>query len=216
MVLYPVILPVPPDIQKLTGRSRLRKLQAVAREALEMSVRESGLRLEKRLKDELGAPIPYQGTFWSVSHKPKFAAAVVSRERVGIDVEEIVPRRNWSLFSYLASEQEWELVAGELSWHNFYRYFTAKEAVLKAAGVGLRGLSSCRVVEVPDDRHIIIDYCGLRSEIEQVYHENHVFSVTRSEEKVVWMMAAYKLNTDIPSSASKLLSLNRGRPTTLK
>jgi len=58
--------------------------------------------------------LPFGQHYWSLSHKPKFVAAVIGRGRMGIDVEEIEPRKE-EIFGYVASDAEWGLLGGK-SW----------------------------------------------------------------------------------------------------
>ncbi|NWF77816.1 MAG: 4'-phosphopantetheinyl transferase superfamily protein [Chloroflexi bacterium] len=185
MTLFPVVMPVGEAAHKASGEEKVDRLSQIAREALKLSAEKSGVRLGELHQDENGVPRPIDGNYWSLSHKPKYVAAVVSKDRVGIDVEEMKPRTE-SLFAYLASDQEWELT--EKSWDTFFRYWTAKEAVLKAVGVGISGLKTCRIVSVPDENHIILDYKGQISLVEQLRYDNHIISVLKNENQVEWVI----------------------------
>src|SRR5437868_5120369 len=134
MKLHPVILPIPDAERGLRGRARVLAQSRVAREALAQSCRESSVRLGPLAVNARGAPVPFDNSFWSLSHKSRFAAAVVGPTPIGIDIEEIRPR-NEALLDYVADTAEWALA--ERNWETFFRYWTAKEAVLKTAGVGL-------------------------------------------------------------------------------
>jgi 4'-phosphopantetheinyl transferase len=148
MTLYPVVQPVLKASHDLPGEERVSRLSGLAREALQLSAGKSGIALGELLKDEDDVPIPFDGNYWSVSHKPRCVAAVVGKGKVGIDVEEIRPRTE-DIFRLVASDGEWDL-GGDRSWDTFFRIWTAKEAVLKAAGIGIGGLKKCRVVSLPD------------------------------------------------------------------
>ena len=156
MTLFPVVQPVAEASRDLPGEERVSRLSRIARDALRLSAEKSGIALGELRKDEDDVPLPFDGHHWSVSHKPRCVAAVVSSERVGIDVEEIKPR-DGSIYRLVASDEEWEL-GGNRSWDTFFRYWTAKEAVLKAAGIGIGGLMKCRVVSLPDDSNILLSY----------------------------------------------------------
>lgn len=183
--MYPVVMPVNETGHHLSGREQSARLSRLAREALRASAERSEVRLGRLLKDENGHPCPTRGNYWSLSHKPQCVAAVVSRDRVGIDVEELKPRTE-SLFSYVAGEEEWELE--EKSWDVFFRYWTAKEATLKIVGTGIGGLKQCRVVSVPDDNHVTLDYRGQRFLVEQLRYRNHIVSVVKDDSLVVWVV----------------------------
>src|SRR3989442_10250205 len=91
--LYPVILPLSLQDGGLGGRDRARVQSRRAREALAMSCASSGVPCGPFRKDRRNAPLPFSNTYWSISHKSDYVAAVVSSTRVGIDLEEILPRR---------------------------------------------------------------------------------------------------------------------------
>ena len=157
----------------------------ISREALRLSAEKSGVTLGELRKDENDIPFPVNGNYWSLSHKSKYVAAVVSKERIGIDIEEIKPRSE-PLFGLVASEGEWEL-SEDKPWHTFFRYWTAKEATLKAIGIGISGLKACRVVCVPDGNHIVLDYRDRFFLVEQLYYKNHIVSVLRDDNEIEWI-----------------------------
>lgn len=187
MTLFPVILPVAEAGHKLSGREKVARLSRIAREALRLSAEKSGVILRELLKDEDDVPCPFDGHYWSVSHKPKCVAAVVSQEKIGIDIEEIEPRSE-AIFDLVASDEEWEL-GKDRSWDCFFRYWTAKEALLKAVGIGIGGLRACRVISVPDENHIVLDYRGRLFQVEQTYYRNHIVSILKGENEVQWNIA---------------------------
>jgi 4'-phosphopantetheinyl transferase len=186
MALYPVVMSIPLAEPSLSGGERVQRLSLLARHALALSIEKSGLALAEIEKDEDDVPCPSNGNHWSVSHKPGCVAAVVGRGGAGIDVEEMVPRKR-SLFDLTAGQDEWELAGGR-SWQAFFRIWTAKEAVLKAIGVGIGGLKSCRVISVPDDRHAMIEHRGRQHLVEQLYHNGHIVSVLKGDNEVEWTL----------------------------
>ena len=82
------------------------------------------MKLGELLKDEKGVPCPVVGTYWSLSHKPECVAAV-SKDKVGIDIEEMKPRIE-SLFAYVAGDEEWKLK--EKSWDTFFSLLDGKRS----------------------------------------------------------------------------------------
>ena len=148
-VLRAVILSVPETARTLPPRERVAFLSRHARKALQISAAESNLTIGAALKDRDGRPQPVKGVYWSLTHKPAYVGAIVARRLIGIDIETIVQRKTEALFDKVADSDEWALI-GSRSWEGFHRYWTAKEAVLKADGTGLEGLSRCRVVAIPD------------------------------------------------------------------
>jgi len=185
MTLFPVVIPVIKARYKLSGKEKIDHLSRVAREALKVSAEKSGVRLGELLKNEKGVPSPVAGIYWSLSHKPKYVAAVVSKDKVGIDIEEIKPRPE-SLFPRVACDKEWELK--ERSWDTLFRYWTAKEAILKVIGIGIGGLKTCRITSVPDENHITLDYKGQPFMVEQLRHKNHIVSVLKDDNQIEWIV----------------------------
>jgi len=185
MTLFPVVMPVIEAGYKLSGKEKVAHLSRIAREALRQSAEKSRLRLGELLKDEKGVPCPVAGNYWSLSHKPKYVAAVVSQNKVGIDIEEMKPRTE-SLFAHVASDEEWELK--EKSWDTLFRYWTAKEATLKVIGIGISGLKTCRIISVPDENHISLDYKGQVFLVEQLRYKNHIVSVLKDDNQIEWVI----------------------------
>ena len=101
-----------------------------AREALVRSCVASGIPCGPFDKDACNVPRPFSGNYWSISHKPRYVAAVVSSTPIGIDLEEITPR-NKALFGAWSQDQ----------WNPVFiaPVFTALEyASFRAFGVGVR------------------------------------------------------------------------------
>lgn len=185
MTLFPVVMPVIEVGHRLSGKEQVAHLSRIAREALKLSAEKSGVRLGELNKDEKGAPCPVLGNYWSLSHKSNYVAAVVSKDKVGIDIEEMKPRAE-SLFAHVASDEEWELK--EKSWDTLFRYWTAKEATLKVIGIGISGLKTCRIISVPDENHITLDYKGQFFLVEQLRYKNHIVSVLKDDNQIEWVV----------------------------
>jgi 4'-phosphopantetheinyl transferase len=185
-VLYPVILRVSAPNRCLKGRAKVLHLSGRAREALAVSAQKSGTQLSHLPKDDRGAPLPVEGVCWSISHKSDYVAGVVSPHPVGIDLEKI-RTCSAALFGKVADESEWAL-SPEAPQRLFFRFWTAKEAVLKAAGTGLTALSRCRVQSVPDDRHIILSYRGTPFTVEHFFFDHHVAAVVRNAHRLQWTL----------------------------
>ncbi|UCD32342.1 MAG: 4'-phosphopantetheinyl transferase superfamily protein [Desulfobacterales bacterium] len=184
--IYPVILAVPEADQKLKTRARVENLSHHARKALDISAEKYGVVVKNLLKDEYGAPLPFDGNYWSVTHKPAYVGGVIANKRIGIDIEKI---RSCSpaLFKKTASDAEWSL-SNEDAFILFFRYWTAKESVLKALGAGIRGLAKCRVVHVLDTHHLIIDYQDNEWIIEHFFFNGHIASVVKYDGGVEWKL----------------------------
>lgn len=148
--LYPVLIPILEGTTR-PARENLRRQREAALRALNESARRASLPRQSWRRDAAGVPVLENGLFWSLSHKPKVSAGVVSCQPVGIDVEIVQPRRE-GLWDYIASASERRRVDA-LDWPMFFRFWTAKEAVLKASLAGLARLDDCRVVYGPfEDR----------------------------------------------------------------
>jgi len=183
-IIYPVILAVPDKIQQLTGRKKVSFLSKHARKALEISAKKSHVQLGNLKKDEKGVPLPFNGNYWSLTHKSKYVAAVIASTPIGIDIEKIQPCSK-ALFRKTAHDREWELSDTD-SFILFFRYWTSKESVLKASGTGIRDLSKCRIVGIIDNNHLIIDYRNQKWLIEHFYFDEHIVSIVKNDFHVEW------------------------------
>ena len=154
--LYPVIMKLPLFLPGISGSDKNNELSKFARHALKLSAERSNVVPRRPEKDRDGVPQPTDGLYWSVSHSSQFVAAVVAPYAIGLDIEQI---RDVStlLKEQIASEAEWDLTPENDS-TLFFRYWTAKEAVLKATGHGLSGLAHCAVTQIIDDVQLRLTY----------------------------------------------------------
>lgn len=185
-----VVMTLEPDPFARPGPEQVKRLSASARIALDISAELSGIDRFQPLKDSDGVPRPVDGVFWSVSHTTECVAAVVAPCPVGIDVERIQPVSD-DLWDAAASEEEWRLgSAGDPDC--FFCYWTAKEAVLKATGVGLAGLRRCIVTEVIADDRIRIRFQGddwtvhHRLIVDDRPRSSYIAAVTGGVSEIVW------------------------------
>ena len=183
MILRPVLMPVP-DGDSLPRNERAQEQHRISRLALAESARLSGVSARDWSKDDNDVPQPAGGIYWSLSHKPAWTAAVVSDRPVGIDIERIAAR-NPGMFDRLADPDEWGLLGGR-EWGHFFRLWTAKEAALKANGVGISGFGECRLVSILDDRHLTLSFGGRDWPIEHFFHDSHVAAVTTVPDSLEW------------------------------
>lgn len=186
-VLYPVIRPVPPDIRHLTGRERVLSLSRFARTCAEQSARRSGFGAPVFEKDENGAPLPHNGIYWSVSHKPEMAAGVVSTAPVGIDIEKICPVTP-ALFRRIITAPEAALFGRESTDRIFVKGFTAKEAVLKCLGIGLTGMGRVRIARVTSADTLEIESGDRRFPVRFFGHGDHMTAVVSNDRSVCWRL----------------------------
>jgi len=185
-VIFPVILPVPEQVQKYKPSDRVLYLSRHARRALERSAVRSGIRAGELLKDANGMPLPFDGTFWSITHKTQYVGGVVAPTPIGLDIEKI---RDFSrgLFRKTAAEQEWALANTEgKSLLTFFRFWTSKEAVLKATGIGIKDLLKCQVHQILDERHLVIHYEGKDWLIEHFFLDRHIASIVQNDFQIDW------------------------------
>ena len=186
-LLFPVILSVPAQVGNYSPRDRVKYLSRHARKALQISAEKSGARIGELVKDDKGVPQPFDGIYWSISHKTDYVCGVVAPTPIGIDIERI---RSFSegLFRKTASPGEWGLMDmendAELA---FFRFWTAKEAVLKATGVGIKDLLKCRVQQVLDENHLQIYYDGQDWLIEHVKFDRHLASMVQNRFEIEWI-----------------------------
>ncbi|UCE59286.1 MAG: 4'-phosphopantetheinyl transferase superfamily protein [Phycisphaerales bacterium] len=193
MILQPVLVPVPCDVPLRTPQ-QVERQRVCARLALRYCAGCCGAPEEGWEKDTDEVPLPQQGWYWSVSHKRHWAAAVVADQPVGIDIEHVIPRRE-AMFDEIACAAEWGLLGGR-SWRSFFRLWTAKEAILKATGIGIAGLNTCRLEDIPDARHLTLEYENREWVVEHFYHADHVAAVTSGDAQVSWHVLDPAANAD--------------------
>jgi 4'-phosphopantetheinyl transferase len=184
--IYPVILRVASDARPLSPRCRVRYLSRHAREALRRSAERLQVELGTLEKDPRGAPLPFRGHYWSVTHKPEYVGGVLAPSPVGLDIEKIRPCSE-ALFRKTASEEEWALANRSDLDRLFFRYWTAKEAVLKTGGEGIKGLSRCRIRQVIDASHLLVDYAGCNWTVEQVFFDGHLAAAASQGVRLEWI-----------------------------
>ena len=186
--IFPVVLRVPVEKQALSGRELFYFLRQYARQAVIYSAKKMRVDLSILENDSDGVPIPEKGCYWSLSHKPEYVAGVTANQRIGIDIEHIRPVKT-ALFKKIANDQEWQL-ADTISDILFYRYWTAKEAVLKAAGTGFRDLALCKIDRIIDGTRLAVAYRKKTWMVEHIFFDTHVASVTIENQTVQWSLPA--------------------------
>jgi 4'-phosphopantetheinyl transferase len=173
-----------PDLG-LKGREKVGALGRHARQALAHSARFSSVHLGPLKKDDHGAPLPSNGLHWSLTHKERYVAAVTAPHPVGIDIERMRPVRQ-GMHQRLAGDKEWAL-APEITQTLFFRYWTAKEAVLKAVGQGLAGLSRCRVKAIVDADHLILAFDDSQWTVAHFWGtKEHIVTITAHCDQIQW------------------------------
>jgi 4'-phosphopantetheinyl transferase len=183
--IYPVILAVSGDARSLEAKERIAMLSRCAREALAVSAGKSGVKLGQLLKTSEGVPLPFQGWHWSLTHKPAYVGAVVASKPIGIDIER-VKGVSEGLIRRIADSAEWRLSASGPE-DDFFRFWTAKEAVLKAVGVGVKGLSNCRVRRI-DHSRMLLAYREKSFAVAHFQFDGHIAAVVTDGFRVEWTL----------------------------
>ncbi|MBU4010491.1 MAG: 4'-phosphopantetheinyl transferase superfamily protein [Proteobacteria bacterium] len=185
-LIYPVIVAVSEYERNLKGRDKVQALSLLARSALEVSCRKSGIILGVLNKDQNGAPVPFDGNFWSITHKSEYAGGVVAKKATGLDIEKIKPVSK-ALIDKVAGPKEWAL-SDSCKEINFFRFWTAKEAVLKASGKGISGLSDCSIEKIIDDKSLIIKYNNQKWEVLHYFFDGHIVSIVKNGFDIEWTL----------------------------
>jgi 4'-phosphopantetheinyl transferase len=183
--IHPVAMRVPAWHREQIGRERVKTLSRLARQALHHSARRGGWTLGPLEKDSDGVPLPSNGIHWSLSHKETLVVAVAAPFPVGIDVEKIRPVDE-RLYRRVAAEAEWNLTDA-MDRLTFFRFWTAKEAVLKAVGKGIAGLGHCRVATIHNERIMTLTYDDSAWTVShQWIDDRHLAAVTVDPERIHW------------------------------
>ncbi len=197
----PVIVAIArtPD-QDRPAPERVLAQRRSAREALALGAHRAGCpdtAFEK--SSPRGKPVPTaSGWRWSISHDATFVAGTVHpTDDIGVDLERIALRRRM-LVERVANGTERKLLGestsgqGEIDALGFARLWTSKEAVLKAEGVGIAGLSACRLTGLFGPAVTELTYRGERRLVQHTRIDEHLVSYCRKgateTERIVWMM----------------------------
>ncbi len=187
MTLHAVVIAVP-EGATLSRRDRVGAERRVARVALNESAHMAGLPAGAWRQDEAGVPLFENDVYWSISHKAAWAAAVAADRPVGIDIESLAPRRT-EFLDQVATSDEWDL-AGRRDWETFFRFWTAKEATLKANRVGIGCMDSCKVAALPNEGRALLEYDGSVWGVEYFRHADHLAAVAVIGGQVKWHVVA--------------------------
>ncbi len=187
-IIHPVILAVPVDVKSYKPRDRVKFLSRHARLALEKYAEISGISIDRLEKDDNGVPLPFNGIYWSITHKSQYVGGVVAPTPIGLDIERI-RECSRGLFAKTAGDREWALTNPEkISLLTFFRFWTSKEALVKTSGSGLKDLLKCQITRIIDDRHLIIHYLDKEWLIEHFYFEHHIASITQDSYQIDWTL----------------------------
>ncbi len=161
--------------------------------ALDMCLRTVGLReqTEPIERDAHGKPSLSAHPEWnfSVSHSGLWSVCALAKTPVGVDVEKIRPMRALDIAKRYFTEEETTLLSALDEFERtvaFFRFWTAKESVLKARGTGLSGgLSSVPIrygeaLQAPAPwllrEYSLPDHCFTVCGVEEFPREIHLIS----------------------------------------
>ncbi len=176
---------MPDAIQAIKGREKVAALSRMARGSAKASAVLANLESTEFAKDVSGVPTSSNGVFWSISHKPEVVAGVVSAVEIGIDIEQIKPVSDRLVNRILDSNERILLNHVEKSMA-FFQVFTAKEAVLKKTGDGIKGLGKCKIIKVMNDNNLLVEYLNQKYFVENFYFDGYLASVTKNDCDVQW------------------------------
>ena len=141
----------------LTGHEAGRKLLA------EMYREETGESLPEIAVTDRGKPYFPEGNWhFSISHTPRHAFCVLSRNNVAIDAEELDRKINLRLAEkILSSGEKQQFDAAENQEKALLTFWVLKEAAAKLTGEGLRGYPNHTNFSLADPRVTELDGCIL-------------------------------------------------------
>ncbi len=182
LTLYPVIQKIGQNFKDIKLKNRSKIHTQCAKKSLYASGEKSGFFPEKLEKGENGQPLPSSNVFWSVSHKEEYVAGLVSKSAAGIDVEKI-KSISPALFNRIVSPKEKKCFGSDTDNNIFFRCFTAKEAVLKAVGVGLAGLGDTLITKEEDLLNTWLKYKDGVYKVEHIFFDKYIASVVKDDGK---------------------------------
>ncbi len=150
----------------LLGRPGIELLRSLSRVALQDAIARVGAPAFEISSTPLGAPEAPVGWHVSKTHTEGFAAAAISRAPIGIDAE-CIHRPRLRAAKECASREELALLgaANDANASTVVLLWTGKEAVLKKLGLGLTGISRCRLVASSGAGQLLFDFDGTRHEV---------------------------------------------------
>lgn len=167
-----VVLPAPRHDDPPT---RIAARSREARLARDAAAREAGCTVTDFPQAPDGRPLPSAGWSWSISHGRDWVAGTVHTGPVGVDVERLHLRPR--VVARVLAPAEAGHFGDTDPTLAFIRTWTAKEAVVKASGVGIRDLPACTVEDVEGPERLWIRCHGERLRVEQRVHDGHVLAV---------------------------------------
>lgn len=187
------IMATPPAPPK--GHERVVIQRAASRSALALAAAKAGAPEGPwEQAEEGGRPLPTDGWHWSVTHDSHYVGAVVSRVAVGIDTEQLTLRRA-SLSARVLDESEQIILKENQEALLFTRSWCAKETVLKATGIGMAGLSRCKI-RAQDGADLTLHLDGKQWQVVQRRKGTSLFAVTADSPTIHYDWSASTLSFD--------------------
>ncbi|MFT4542355.1 MAG: phosphopantetheinyl transferase [Planctomycetota bacterium] len=175
-LLMPVMLQPGLQDKRTPPPERIAAQRTASKRAVRASATRNAASIGVLRKAGSGAPLQTQGWHYSLSHCSSWVAGVIHRAPVGIDVEAVQERRQ-ELVEKALSDEERSLMPEQDAALAFARAWTAKESILKRAGIGLGDLSKCKIIEQQAADELVLEYKGERQLVRQLVHEGHVFAL---------------------------------------
>ncbi|MEX1023474.1 MAG: 4'-phosphopantetheinyl transferase superfamily protein [Planctomycetota bacterium] len=186
------IVPVHAPVAALRGRALVLAQRAAATEALHASAARCGAPATFE-RDANGAPRARDGWWWSTAHTDGLAVAALARTRLGVDVERLARPRLAAARAHLARDLA---LLGRDDDRAVVSLWSACEAVVKRAGVGVAGLPHCRLIDADGSRWRIA-YRGAPTLVHVHHCEQHVIAIAAGDAEV----AAPVGSTELEASA---------------
>ncbi len=102
-----------------------------------------------------GKPFLNNGYHFSISHTKGMVGLLVGKTRVGLDIEIIKPIENYYEFSEVLTATELNIIAHS-GLQTFFRFWTAKEAILKLTGDGIVNSGLVNSISFPEPNTAIL------------------------------------------------------------
>ena len=115
--------------------------------------------------NEYGKPYLANGPYFSISHCKEGIAVAIDDAPIGIDIEAI-RHANEDLIERTMNEEE-RLAISELGMREFTRFWTQKEAIVKAEGTGIMSFEQLQKTLVE----------SLKFKVESVEKEKYIYSI---------------------------------------
>ena len=168
-------------ISNPTGRAlSLGGLIALGRAVSKFEPTEQKLYIQR---DRFGKPsFSCGGVQFSISHACGLSVAAVSQSDVGVDIECIDPGREMERIAkrFFSEREQDQLSAANDRVREFYRIWTAKEAMMKLGGEGMISIMTSDSVRAEDDADRVFARYALSFE-----GEDYILTVcTREREKI--------------------------------